>query len=211
MDHINVPGIIAAKDRGSLRHHLPAANRWGCSPGSCYFAATMKQASTILLFVLALCLIPTGLSAQKCKYALDEADAMTGNKVRRTTVKLEGYFIMSFYKNADDHRVELNVRFVGERNFVVPEGNELQIKLANDEMFTLKSAQSASPVSYVASTQVMSDYALSYRCSLDDMKRIASSGVAVARVKLGDETITYEVKKKDVLETASKATCLLAD
>lgn len=30
-------------------------------------------------------------------------------------------FVMSFYKNADDHRVELNVRFVGERNFVVPE------------------------------------------------------------------------------------------
>lgn len=65
-------------------------------------------------------------------------------------------------------------------------------------MFTLKSAQSASPVSYVASTQVMSDYALSFLYfSLDDMKRIASSGVAVARVKLGDGTrMTYEVKRR---------------
>ncbi|MBP6391697.1 MAG: hypothetical protein KA175_03200 [Flavobacteriales bacterium] len=171
----------------------------------------MKQAHTLLLFVLVMCSIPTGLAAQKCKYALDETDAMTGNKVRRTSVRLESYFMISFYKNADDHRVELNVRFVGERNFEVPEGNELQIKLANGEIFTVLSAQSASPVSYVASTQVMTDYALSYRCSVEDMKRIASVGVAVARVKLGDETITYEVKKNDVIETASKATCLLAE
>ena len=136
---------------------------------------------------------------------------MTGAKVRRTTVKLEGYFIMSFYRSADDHRVELNVRFVGERNFEVPQGNELQIKIGNGEIFTLLSAQSASPVSYVAGQQVMTDYGISYLCSLEDMKRIAANGVSVARVKLGDETITYEVKPKEVLETASKATCLLAD
>ena len=169
----------------------------------------MKKALSPLLFALALCLVPSLLSAQKCKYALDEKDAMTGAMVRRTEVKLEGYYTLSFYRNDQDHRVELYVRFVGERNFVVAEGNELQIKLGNGEMLTLLSAQAASPVSYVAGEQIMTNYAISYHCTLADMQRIAASGVAVTRVKLGDETITYEVKKK-VPETAAKATCLLA-
>ena len=174
-----------------------------------FFGVTMKKTLSPLLFALALCCVPSVLSAQKCKYALDEKDAMTGALVRRTEVKLESYYTLSFYRNAEDHRVELNVSFMGERNFAVPEGNELQIKLGNGEMLTLLSAQAASPVSYVAGQQVMTDYAISYHCAAADMQRIAASGVAVTRVKLGDETITYEVKKK-VPDTAAKATCLLA-
>ena len=171
----------------------------------------MKKAYPFLLIAFALCLVPSHLLAQKCKYALDEKDAMTGAIVRRTTVKLKGYFVLGFYRNADDHRVELEVRFTGERNFTVPEGNELQLKLGNGDMLTVLSAQTASPTSYVLGTQIMTNYALSYHCSVADMQRIASSGFSVVRVKLGDDTLTYEVKEKEVAETAAKAACALAD
>lgn len=170
----------------------------------------MKKALTLVLFVIASVCLPSELLAQKCKYALDKADAMTGAKMRRTSLKLERYLFISFYVNGDDYRVELNLSYVGERNFVVPEGNELMIKLTNGEIFNLASVGSASPTSYVAGTQVATDYAISYRCSTADMKRIADAGIAVFRVTLGDETTTYEVKKNDIPETAQKAGCILA-
>lgn len=69
----------------------------------------------------------------------------------------------------------------------------------------------ASPVSYEAGAQVMTGHALTYRCPVEDMQRIATGGITVARVTLGDETITYEVKKNAVPETAAKAACLLAE
>lgn len=164
----------------------------------------------MLLGTALLCMPQTG-AAQRCKYALDETDAMEGTRVRRMTIKLESYYALSLYRNADDHRVELNVRFVGERNFKVPEGNELELKLGNNERITLLSAQPASPVSYVTGVQVMTNYAISYFCSREDMQRIANAGLSVTRVKLGDETVTYEVAKKQSDEISSKAVCILSD
>jgi hypothetical protein len=171
----------------------------------------MKNVLYDTLIGLALVSMPKSASAQKCKYALDGTDAMEGTRVRRMEIKLEGYYVLSLYRNGDDYRVELNVRFVGERNFQVPEGNELEIKLGNDERFTLLSAQPSSPVSYVNGVQVMTNYAISYHCSMDQMQRIARTGIAVTRVKLGDDTITYEVEKKPLEEITSKANCLLSD
>ncbi len=51
--------------------------------------------------------------AQKCKYKLDEEDPMTNERIRRNQVKLKPYFIVSFYRKAEDLRVELNVNYLG--------------------------------------------------------------------------------------------------
>ncbi len=175
------------------------------------FTSTMKAHHLLGLFLLFGMAAPTHVLAQKCKYSYDEKDPMSGNTIRRTTVKLQGSFILHFYRNGDDHRVELNVRMAGERNFMVAEGNELQIKLADGRILSVPAAQAASPVSYVNAGQVMTNYAISHRCSKEDLGAIAASGVTVLRVQLGDETITYEVKAKDTEESKEKAACLLVE
>jgi hypothetical protein len=162
----------------------------------------------IMLLVLA---SSSGLSAQKCKYAYDKTDPMTEERVRRSENKLKNYFIVSYYRKGDSLRVELNVHFVGERNFQVPPGEKLDLKLTGGEILSLSNAQVASPISYVAGSQVMTNYAMSYFCSKEQMQQLARSGFKAASAKLGDETLTVEVKEKEVGDTGSKAACMLAD
>ena len=173
----------------------------------------MKVANTIkmCLVFLVLFTITGSVNAQKCKYKLDKTDPMTSERVRRSEIKMKNYFIVSYYRKADEMRVELNVRYVGERNFIVAKGSEINLKLGNDKILILKAAQKATPVSYASSAQIMTTYAVTYHCSKEEMQKLADHGFKVVQVKLGDETLTYEVKSKDVEDSAQKATCMLKD
>lgn len=147
--------------------------------------------------------------AQKCKYDLDKTDPMTDERVRRITYSLKDYFQVSFYRKAADYRVELNVRFVGERNFRVLAGETMDLKLVNGTILTLSSAQLANPVSYAVSGQVMTVYGISYNITPEQMQQISETGFTVAKVKLGGEELTYETSDKVVLKTAAGAKCML--
>jgi hypothetical protein len=162
--------------------------------------------------VLSACIMLSNtMEAQKCKYDFDEKDPMSDVRIRRIEVKLKSYFIVSYYRSGDDFRVELNVRFVGERNFAVKVGNELQLKLSNGEILSFKAAQDATPLSYVGGTQVMTNYAITHYCSREQMEALAEHGFSVARSQIGDETITMEVKEKKVDDNAEDAACMLID
>ena len=103
------------------------------------------------------------MSAQKCKYTIDETDPMTDARVRRTKMTLEGRdFVVNYYRRGDEFRVEMAVALIGERNFVVSEGTELNLKLGNGDIEVFKAAQRATPVSYVAGTQVATNYSATF-------------------------------------------------
>lgn len=163
------------------------------------------------LLLLALVLGTTGAMAQKCKYDLDKTDPMSEERVRRMEMKLKPYFIVSYYRKADDFRVELNVRFVGERNFAVNEGAELKLKLKGGDILTFPAAQKATPISGVNGTQINTIYAITYGCTREQMQRLAEEGYTVASAQVGDETLTMEVKEKEVAENAAGAACMLTD
>ena len=114
----------------------------------------MKFSLFPLLTFAVLALGALDMSAQKCKYTIDETDPMTDARVRRTKMTLEGRdFVVNYYRKGDEFRVEMAVALIGERNFVVSEGTELNLKLGNGNIEVFKAAQRA-PVSYVAGTQV---------------------------------------------------------
>jgi hypothetical protein len=163
--------------------------------------------TSFILFILFLSF--NNADAQKCKYQTKLVDPMTEEQVRRTQFKLKGFFIVSFYRKGDLYRVELNVRYIGERNFVVPEGAELNLKLPSKSILTFKAAQQATPVSYLNGSNVMTNYAISYLCTKEQLAELSKAGFTVAQAKIGDETLTYEVKSKDVEKTAQKAKCVL--
>ena len=63
------------------------------------------------------------MSAQKCKYTIDETDPMTDARVRRTKMTLEGRdFVVNYYRKGDEFRVEMAVALIGERNLWSPRG-----------------------------------------------------------------------------------------
>ena len=163
------------------------------------------------LLLLALLLSTTGAMAQKCKYDLDKTDPMSGERVRRMEMKHKPYFIVSYYRKAEDFRVELNVRFVGERNFAVSEGAELKLKLKGGDILTFPAAQQATPISGVNGTQINTIYAITYGCTREQMQRLANEGYTVASAQVGDETLTVEVKEKEMTDTAANAACMLTD
>ena len=156
--------------------------------------------------------MPVDASAQKCKYLTDETDPMTEERVRRTKMTLEGRdFVVNYYRKADEFRVEIAVALIGERNFVVEEGTELSLKLGNGNIETFLAAQRATPVSYVAGTQVATNYTATFFCTEAQMTLLAEHGFSVASIELGDETLTRVVKSKKASDTKDNARCILSD
>ncbi len=169
----------------------------------------MTNISRIIFIALVLLWGTNNLYAQKCKYKHRVIDPMTEELALRTQVKVRNFFVVSFYKKGDDHRVELNVRFVGERNFVVAEGELLSLKLPSKKILKFKCAKNANPVSYVVENQVYTSYAMSYFCTKEQLSEIAEAGFIVAQAKLGSDEITYEVKEQHIKKTGIKARCIL--
>lgn len=153
------------------------------------------------------------VSAQKCKYKVDETDPMSGDRVRRAKMTMDGRdFVVNFYRKADEYRVEMEVALIGERNFVMPAGTELRLKLGNDNIASYKAAQEATPLSYVVGTQVATNFSATFYCSKSQMEELAAHGFKVVSIQLGDETLTREVgKDKKVEQTKANASCILMD
>ena len=172
----------------------------------------MKHLFSIWLCAGACALLSLDASAQKCKYLLDETDPMTEERVRRTKMTLEGRdFVVNYYRKADEFRVEMAVALIGERNFIVEEGTELSLKLGNGDIEVFKAAQRATPISYVAGTQVATNYNATFHCTQAQMTLLAEHGFSVASIKLGDETVTRVVKEKKAGKTQDNARCILGD
>lgn len=168
--------------------------------------------SLIFAAFLAVLFSPTVLEAQKkCKYDFDEQDPMTEVRVRRNKVKVKRFFLVNFYRKGDEFRVEVEIAIAGERNFVVPKGNELQLKLGNGTILRFPAAEDASPVSYVAGSQIATNFAISHHCTRDQMELLAAHGFRVVSTAVGDQTYTLEIKEKKVSKNARDAACILVD
>ena len=168
--------------------------------------------SLIFAAFLAVLFSPTVLEAQKkCKYDFDEQDPMTEVRVRRNKVKVKRFFLVNFYRKGDEFRVEVEIAMAGERNFVVPKGNELQLKLGNGTILRFPAAEDASPVSYVAGSQIATNFAISHHCTREQMELLAAHGFRVVSTPIGDETYTLEIKEKKVSKNARDAACMLVE
>lgn len=168
--------------------------------------------SLIFAAFLAVLFSPTVLEAQKkCKYDFDEQDPMTEVRVRRNKVKVKRFFLVNFYRKGDEFRVEVEIAMAGERNFVVPKGNELQLKLGNGTILRFPAAEDASPVSYVAGSQIATNFAISHHCTREQMELLAAHGFRVVSTPIGVETYTLEIKEKKVSRNARDAACMLVE
>lgn len=149
------------------------------------------------------------MNAQNCKYDFDEKDPMTNERVRRNTYKLKSYLKISLYRRGNEYRVEANFRYGGEQNYVIKQGEEILIKLADDSLLKLPANESADPVSNVIGNYIITDYAISYNISEKEMNQISNNGIAVTRLTVGGQEVTVESSKREVKITAEGASCIL--
>jgi len=165
---------------------------------------------SITLILFALYIIPA--QAQKCKCQFDKKDPITGERIRRDFHNINLWAKFAFYRANDDLRFELNFARNGEDNFYIPIGTKIYIKLGNEEILELKSANEAKPQSFIAGNQVATSFAISYFITKEQMKNISDSGITYLKAMIDDElSMNYEIKSNKNKKIMSSAQCILQD
>ncbi len=173
----------------------------------------MHKISTVVFSFFLLAVSVQEVAAQKCKYKVDETDPMSEERIRKSKMTMSGRdFVVNFYRKADEFRIEMEVALIGERNFVMPKGTEINLKLGNGDIEKYPAAQEATPLSYVTGDQVATNFSATFYCTREQMQKLATHGFSVVSIKLGDETLTREVgNSKKVEKTKQNANCILSD
>jgi hypothetical protein len=150
--------------------------------------------------------------AQKCKYDFDKKDPITGERIRRNMHNINLWAKMALYRANDDIRFELNLAKGGEDNFSIPIGSKIFIKLEDESILELKSANKAVPVSFVTGNQVATSFAISYYISKEQMQKIATNGITFIKAMLiGEVSVNYEINKRKSKKIKKSAFCIVQD
>ncbi|MCK9208428.1 MAG: hypothetical protein M0P66_15050 [Salinivirgaceae bacterium] len=171
----------------------------------------MKRLVFSMLFVLTIMLIMPA-QAQKCKLDFDKKDPITGERVRRSYININMWAKMALYRANDDLRFELSFARGGEDNFAIPAGSKVYIKLGDESILELVSANEALPVSFVNGNQVATSFAISYYITKEQMQQIGKFGIVFIKAAvINDITANYEVKKKKNKKITQSALCISQD
>jgi len=150
--------------------------------------------------------------AQKCKYQFDKKDPITGERVRRNFHAINLWAKMALYRANDDIRFELNMARGGEDNFSIPIGTKVFIKLEDESILELESANKAVPVSFVAGNQIASSFAVSYYITKEQMQKIATNGITFIKAMLiEDLSMNYEISSRKSKKIKKSALCMIQD
>lgn len=170
----------------------------------------IKKIISILLLLSALYVTP--VQAQKCKYDFDKKDPISGERIRRNQHNINLWTKMALYRANDDIRFEFSFARNGEDNFSVPIGTKIFIKLEDETIIELKSANVALPVSFVTSNQVATSFAFSYYITKEQMQKIADHGITYIKAMLIDDvSVNYEISTRKSKKIKKSAFCIVQD
>jgi hypothetical protein len=172
-----------------------------------------------LLLLLILSFIITNGFAQKekekynCKYVKEKKDDFTG-EITKTTSRFV-YFnnaSITFRKATDKYFVDFSIKFAGEKNVPLKEGEELQLKLENGEILTFKSIKDVSPTTTVGNTSttvyVYSIYNAVYSCTVEDLTKLSNSPATNLKVTLANEAFPVKLGKGEGSGLQKDAYCI---
>jgi hypothetical protein len=166
----------------------------------------MKKLSFLTTLVLAASLA----FSQNCKFDFDKTDPFTNVKTQRINVRGNMFFSMGFYRQNDDFRIEAYLSMNDAQNFVVPAGSKLDIKLTNGKIISIQNVADAQPAQSPLGNMIITNYAMSYKISKEDLTAIAANGITFIRTWYSDANYyDYEFKKKEPEKTTAAATCIL--
>ena len=150
---------------------------------------------------------------QDCKYSINKTDALTGEKMLKAKIRINMHSEMDFAKTGEEIRVEFFISVAGEKNFIMPAGSLIDLKLGNDQVITLASVKDASPSTYLSTTSnsaiIYSIYGMSYAVERTQAAEIIRYGVKYSRTHLeGDTYFEHTYKEKETDKTKIAANCV---
>jgi hypothetical protein len=177
----------------------------------------MKKA---LLTLLVLGFIFTNVSAQKekdkfnCKSVKEKKDDFTGEITKTTSQIINfGNAIVGFKKAGEKYLVTFYVKFAGEKNAPLKEGEELQLKLESGEILTFKSIKDVAPTTTVSNSSttvyVYSIYNAEYSCTVEDLQKLSNSPATNLKVTLANEAFPLKLIKMEGIGLQKDAYCIL--
>lgn len=175
----------------------------------------MKFKLSIFLLIF---LISSQLSAQKCKYQIDETDPFS-DQIRREIHKVElitynKYRDMIVEANPEMVRLgdEITIRmgyvFQGEQNIRLTKRDKLLLKLENGETLELIPINESNPETYVVASGVKTRFRVSYEIDSATLELLTMHLITHAKINFGNTETTLEVKGKNAEKFKFSVTCI---
>lgn len=148
-----------------------------------------------------------------CKYVKEKTDEFTG-EITKSTARLI-YFnnaVIGFRKAGDKYFVDFYIKFTGEKNASLKEGEELQLKLESGDILTFKSTKEVAPTTKVNTTttsvEVYSTYSAEYTCTYEDLIKISNSPATNLKITVANEAFPLKIGKTEGTGLQKDAYCI---
>lgn len=131
-------------------------------------------------------LVITSLSAQICKYEVNEKDPITDDVIRTVKTRLTSptpFYYFSYIRNGSDYKFNVEVGDFGELQTAIPKSSELVMRAGNGAIIRMNAIDEAKPEIVQEYSTVITKYSITYQMTEDDMRNIADSGVRFIRIK----------------------------
>ena len=160
------------------------------------------------IFFVILTITTVNSFSQDCPFDLNKTDPFNGERELRISTKYNEIFTLGLYRKGDVYRFESNINMIGNLSFFLPADSKMDLKLGNGKVLTLSSVKAAAQV--FNNEYENTSYGISYTISEEQLVEIADVGVQYIRTHLqGEEYYDYEMKKNEIEEIKSNASCIL--
>jgi len=178
-----------------------------------HYAKTPTLVQCILPLILLL--VYSSTSAQNCKFKVDKKDPLTGEHVLAEGIRMGGGVGIGIGKAGDKPELSITVTYPHDQSFKVEPGNLMIAKLANGDTLQYRNVNTATPVSFVASTAtaysppvIRTQYTLTYPVDQRFYALLSEHTIELFRVHVNDQAIDVVVNSKDGQKIKKYSGCL---
>lgn len=170
----------------------------------------MKQITKILgLGMLLLFLASMQLSAQKCKFAYDKKDPITGEQSKGVQFTIQRTWALAICRLGDTYFISMAMTGAGNNREIITTENTIILKLANGELITINAKEEYVPAAQATQYGVVTQWRAEYNISEEDLQKMANSPLTYVRMQIGARTFDQEIDTKKGQDFQNKSKCIL--
>ncbi len=128
------------------------------------------------------------LSAQRCKFLVDDKDPITDDIIRTIKTRITGpitgvtpYYYFYYQRVGKKYTFRVEIADYGEFKHTIPEKSELIIRLEDGELIRINAIQAAYPTPIKDFGKELTAYEIFYEIPEADMGKIANAGITFIR------------------------------
>lgn len=141
-----------------------------------------------LLVLFLTLMIGAGVSAQRCKFIVDDKDPITDDIIRTIKTRITGpisgitpYYYFYYNRVGSKYVFKVEIADYGAFTHSIPEQSELIIRLADGELIRINAMSEALPIAIKDFGQELTSYEVDYDISETDMAKITKAGITFIR------------------------------